>query len=135
MKKAILRMALAVMRWVLRVTKRTKKMFKKTLPVGTMSVEQLLDSPEYLKELQVQIDMETDHHDTMAREAFSSGQRLQRAPIARLREREVFNVEDMTAAYKLIIAKQLDGFSATERDYIKRVCMAAYGEVVARQKK
>ena len=134
MKKAMLRIALAVMRLVLGITKRTKKMLKKTLPVGTMSVEQLLDSPEYLKELQLQIDMETDHHDTMAREAFSSGQRLQRAPIARLREREVFNAEDMKELYKRMICKQLNGFSSSEREYIKQVCMMAYWRVVQKNK-
>jgi hypothetical protein len=47
----------------------------------------------------------------------------------------VFNVEDMTAAYKLIILKRLDGFSSGEREYIKRVCLAAYWRVLEKRKK
>lgn len=100
-----------------------------------MTVEQLLDSEEYRKELQVQITNETEHHDKMMREAFTKGLRLQRNPINSLREREVFNVEDMVAAYKQIIAKCLYGFSSAERDYIRRVCMMAYWRVVERHKK
>lgn len=100
-----------------------------------MTVEQLLDSEEYRKELQVQIDRETEHHDRMMREAFTKGLRLKRNPINSLRERDVFNVEDMVAAYKLIIVKLLEGFSSAERDYIRRVCMMAYWRVVERHKK
>ena len=100
-----------------------------------MTVEQLLDSEEYRKELQVQITNETEHHDRMMREAFTKGLRLQRNPINRLRERDVFNVEDMVAAYKQIIAKYLEGFSSAERDYIRRVCMMAYWRVVERYRK
>lgn len=130
MKKTILRIALAVMRWVLRVFKKVEKKVKKPLPVKTMSVGELLDSPEYLKELQVQIDMETSHHDTMAREAFIAGQRLQRSPIDRLREREVFNAQELKELYKRMVCKQLHGFSSAEREYIKQVCMMAYWRVV-----
>lgn len=103
--------------------------------LSKMTVEQLLDSEEYRKELQVQITNETEHHDRMMREAFTKGLRLQRNPINSLRERDVFNVEDMVAAYKLIIAKCLTGFSSAERDYIRRVCMMAYWRVVERHKK
>ena len=99
-----------------------------------MTVGQLLDSDDFKKELQVQIDNECEHHDKMAREAFVKGLRLQRAPIARLRERGVFNVEDMVAAYKMILAKMLDDFSAAERQYIKMVCMVAYWRVVQQRK-
>lgn len=100
-----------------------------------MTVGQLLDSEEFRKELQVQLDNEAEHHDKMMREAFVKGLRLQRNPVSRLREREVWNVVDVIAAYKLIIAKRLDGFSAIERDYIKRVCMMAYWRVVEQNKK
>ena len=106
-----------------------------TIALGKMTVWEFLDSEEFRTELGKVIDHETEYHDRMMRVAFTKKLRLQRNPINRLRERQVFNVEDMTAAYKLIIAKHLEGFSATERDYIKRVCMSAYGEVVARQKK
>ena len=99
-----------------------------------MTVGQLLDSDDFKRELQLQIDNECEHHDKMMREAFNAGLRLQRAPIARLRERGVFNVEDMVAAYKLMIVKRLEGMSHVERDYIKQVCMMAYWRVVQQRK-
>ena len=105
------------------------------LNLKEITVGEFLDSEEFRTELKKVIDHETEYHDRMMRVAFTKKLRLQRNPINSLREKEVFNVDDMVAAYKLIIAKQLQGFSATERDYIKRVCLAAYGEVVARQKK
>lgn len=100
-----------------------------------MTVGQLLDSDDFKKELEVQIANEQEHYNKMSREAFQSGLRLQRAPIARLIEREVFNQEDIRAAYKLIIAKQLEGFSAAEREYIKQLCLMAYWRVVEKIKK
>ena len=99
-----------------------------------MTVGQLLESADFKNELQVQITNECEHHDKMMREAFKAGLRLQRAPIARLRERNIFNVEDMIAAYKMLIVKKLDGFSSVERDYIKQVCMMAYWRVVQKRK-
>lgn len=105
------------------------------LNLKEITVGEFIDSEEFRTELGKVIDHETEYHDRMMRVAFTKKLRLQRNPINSLREREVFNVEDMVAAYKLIIAKSLEGFSATERDYIKRVCLAAYGEVVARHKK
>ena len=100
-----------------------------------MTVGQLLDSEEFKKELQTQITNESEHHDKMMREAFNRGLRLQRNPQERLRERGVFNVEDMTAAYKMIIAKSLQGYSAAEREYIKQVCWMAYWRVLEKMKK
>lgn len=100
-----------------------------------MTVGQLLDSEDYRTELEAQIRLEVEHHDRMMREAFTKGLRLQRNPISSLREREVFNVDDMVAAYKMIIAKCLEGFSASEREYIKRLCMMAYWRVVEKRKR
>ena len=101
-----------------------------------MTVEQLLDSEEYRKELQVQITNETEHHDRMMREAFTKGQRLQRNPISSLREKNIFDVDNIIPAYKLILCKALGSmFSAAEREYIRRVCMMAYWRVVERYKK
>lgn len=100
-----------------------------------MTVGELLDGELFKKELQVQIDNEIASHDRMAREAFSKGLRLQRSPHQRLRDREVFNVDDLTAAYKRIVCKQLSEFSAAEREYIKQVVMMAYWRVVQQLKK
>lgn len=102
--------------------------------IDKMTIEQLIDSEEFRQELAVQIENETDHHDRMMREAFNAGMRLQRAPIARLRERGVLNAEDMAELYKHIICKSLDGYSAAEREYIKNVCMVAYWRVIERNK-
>lgn len=100
-----------------------------------MTLGELLDSKEFQEELQRQIDNEVEHHDKMMSEAFNRGLRLQRNPQERLRERGVFNVEDMTAAYKMIIAKSLQGYSAAEREYIKQVCWMAYWRVLEKMKK
>lgn len=105
------------------------------MELNKMTVEQLLDGDEFKKELELQIANEKDNYDKMMRIAFTKGMRLQRNPITRLRERDVFNVEDMRAAFKMIIAKCLDGFSSSEREYIRRVCMMAYWRVVERHKK
>lgn len=100
------------------------------LDMSKMTIEQVLDSEQFEAELITQIDMETEHHDRMAREAFTSGMRLKRAPIATLRDRGLFDAENIRDIYKHIICKTLKGFSASEREYIKSVCMMAYWRVI-----
>ena len=99
-----------------------------------MTVEQLIDSDEFIKELEVQITNECEHHDKLAREAFTKGLRLQRAPIARLRERKVFNQQDIREIYKRILCKVETDYSAAERTYIKQLCMVAYWRTVQKMK-
>ena len=99
-----------------------------------MTIEQLLDSEPFERELIRQIEMETQHHDKMARQAFVSGLRLQRAPIASLRERGIFDAENIRDIYKHIVCKTLKGFSAAEREYIKNLCMMAYWRVIEEYK-
>jgi hypothetical protein len=130
MKKMFIRMELAVMRFVLRVYKRIKRMFVKPLELQGMTVDQLLDSKEFRKELELQLQIEEKHHTEMSYQAVGAGLRLQRSPIQRLMEKKVFNVDDIIAAYKNIVCKTLQGFSAAEREYIKNVCMMAYWRVV-----
>ena len=134
MKKMFVRMELAVMRFVLRVYKRVKRLFVKPLDLSMMSVEQLLDSKEFRKELEIQIEMENKHHTEMSYQAVGAGLRLQRAPIQRLIEREVFNAADIIELYKRIVCKQLKDFSAAEREYIKNICMMAYWRVIENNK-
>ena len=106
-------------------------MFVKPLELKGMTVEQLLDSKEFHKEVEVQIAMEMKHHTEMSHQAVGMGLRLQRAPIQRLIEKEVFDADNIIKAYKLIICKQLPSdFSAAEREYIKQLCMMAYWRVV-----
>lgn len=106
-------------------------MFVKPLELKGMSVEQLLDSKQFKEELDIQIVMERKHHTEMSYKAVEAGLRLQRAPIQRLIDKGVFDVENIIKAYKLIICKQLGSdFSAAEREYIKNICMMAYWRVV-----
>lgn len=105
------------------------------IDLRNMTIEQLLDSEPFERELIRQIDMETQHHDKMARQAFASGLRLQRAPIATLRESGIFDAENIRDIYKHIICKTLKGFSAAEREYIKNLCMMAYWRVIEEYKK
>ena len=100
------------------------------LDLRQMTVEQVLDSVDFERELIKQIENETAHHDQMARQAFSAGMRLQRAPIQSLIDRGVFDAENVRDIYKHIVCKTLTGFSAAEREYIKQVCMMAYARVV-----
>ena len=99
-----------------------------------MTIEQLLDSEPFERELIRQIEMEMQHHDKMARQAFASGLRLQRAPIASLREKGIFDAENIRDIYKHIVCKTLKGFSAAEREYIKNLCMMAYWRVIEEYK-
>ena len=99
-----------------------------------MTIEQLLDSEPFERELIRQIEMETQHHDRMARQALFSGLRLQRAPIASLREKGIFDAENIRDIYKHIVCKTLKGFSAAEREYIKNLCMMAYWRVIEEYK-
>ena len=104
------------------------------LDLKQMTIEQLLDSVAFERELIQQIDMEAKHHDDMSRQAFTSGMRLQRAPIATLREKGIFDAENIRDIYKRIVCKTLVGFSAAEREYIKNLCMMAYWRVVEKHK-
>ena len=131
MKKMFIRMELAVMRFVLRVYKRVKRMFVKPLELKGMTVEQLLDSKQFRKELDIQIQMESKHHTEMSYKAVEAGLRLQRAPIQRLMEKGLYDADHIIQAYKLIICKQLGSdFSAAEREHIKQICMMAYWRVI-----
>jgi hypothetical protein len=131
MKKLFIRLELAVMQFVLRVYKSIKRMFVKPLELKGMTVEQLLDSKQFRKELEVQIEMEQKHHTEMSYKAVEAGLRLQRAPIQRLLEKGVYDADHIIQAYKLIICKQLGSdFSAAEREHIKQICMMAYWRVV-----
>lgn len=136
MKKGVIRIKLAVMQLILKWYKKIKRMFVKPLELQGMTVEQLLDSKQFKEELDVQIKMERKHHTDLSYQAVEAGLRLQRAPIQRLIEKEVFDAENIIKAYKLIICKQLSNdFSSAERQYIKNICMMAYWRVVDRNKK
>lgn len=136
MKKRVIRIKFAVMQFILKWYKKIKRMFVKPLELQGMTVEQLLDSKQFKEELDVQIKMERKHHTDLSYQAVEAGLRLQRAPIQRLIEKEVFDVENIIKAYKLIICQQLSSdFSSAERLYIKNICMMAYWRVVDRNKK
>ena len=131
MKKLVIKVKLAILRFILRVYKRVKRMFKKPLELKGMTVEQLLDSKEFRKELDVQIQMEQKHHTEMSYKAVEAGLRLQRAPIQRLLEKGVYDADNIIKVYKLIICKQLSSdFSAAEREHIRQICMMAYQRVI-----
>ena len=104
------------------------------LDLSMMTVEQVLDNEQFEQELIIQIKNESEHHNEMSKEAFKAGLRLQRAPIVSLMERGVFDAENIRDIFKLMVCKQLRGFSAAEREYIKNLCMMAYWRVVARNK-
>ena len=131
MKQVLIRIELAVMRFVLKWYKKVKRMFVKPLELKGMTVNELLDSKQFREELDIQLTMEKKHHTEMSYKAVEAGLRLQRAPIQRLMEKGVYDVDNIIKAYKLIICKQLGSdFSAAEREHIKQVCMMAYQRVI-----
>lgn len=104
------------------------------MKLNDMTVKELIESADYRKELQWQIDMEQKHYDEMCLQAVEAHMRLKRAPIARLMERGVFDVVQMIELFKAIICKTLIGYSAAEREYIRLLCMMAYWRVVEQNK-
>lgn len=105
------------------------------IDIRNATVEKLLDSVEFEEELIRQVEMEAEHHDEMARQAFKFGLRLQRAPITTLREQGMFDAENIRDIYKRIVCKTLKGFSAAEREYVKQLCMMAYWRTIERLKR
>ena len=73
------------------------------MKLNEMTVRELVESVEFRKELQYQIDMENKHYEQMQEQAAGSGLRLKNAPIAKLKERGVFDVPNMVDLFERII--------------------------------
>lgn len=94
-----------------------------------MTFLDVLQLGEFEEELKKQLAMEYGLY-----EEVSSKGKLKRMAMDRLRERGLFNANDMTVAYYHIMHKEADGYSASERQYIKDVCAMAYQRTIKRIK-
>lgn len=79
------------------------------------------------EELKKQIAMEVGLYNEV-----SAKGKLKRMAMDSLRERDVFNTKDLTTAYYHIMHKEAQGYSASERTYIKDVCAMAYTRTIKR---
>lgn len=91
-----------------------------------MTVREVLMTDEFVKTLGEVIENEKNSFRDARLRAHKLQRRLQRNPIDRLEERGVFNTKDMQNLYALVLAKCLQGYSASERDYIYLVGRQAY---------
>lgn len=79
------------------------------------------------EELKKQIAMEVGLYNEV-----SAKGKLKRMAMDSLRERDVFNVKDLTTAYYHIAHKEATGYSANERKYINDICTLAYARTIKR---
>lgn len=105
---------------------------------GTMTKEELsklkvgdvLALPEFRHYLQEVMNGEEFSQNQAAFEASKKGARLGRTPLDNLRDKQAWNVEKLPEYFGSVLNKSLIGFSASERDYIYLVGMAAFNRTM-----
>ena len=76
-------------------------------------------------EFKNQVLLEIDHQNDLHKKAIIKFGKLKRAPIDRLKDRDVFNAT-IVLLYDKILRKELKGYSRAERDYIKKIGDVAF---------
>ena len=76
-------------------------------------------------EFRNQVLLEIEHQNYLHKKAIIKFGRLKRAPIDRLKDRNVFD-ETIVLLYDKILGKELKGYSRAERDYIKKIGDVAF---------
>jgi hypothetical protein len=97
-----------------------------------LKVRDILTMPEFKEEMARQISIEEESLKKASIEAVSNGCRLQRTPVDRLREREVYNADTMCRLFEAVLNKSLLGFSSAERQYIYGIGMLCFGRILAK---
>ena len=92
-----------------------------------MTVKEVIELPEFLEEMKVQVKIEQDTHT----EEIARG-RLRRTPLDAIRERGVLYADKMVELFASVVAKTLEGYSSSERQYIYGVGMLCFGRVLNR---
>lgn len=92
-----------------------------------MTVKEVIELPEFLEEMKVQVKIEQDTHT-----AEIARGRLRRTPIDAIREKGVLCAEKMVELFASVVAKTLEGYSSSERQYIYGVGMLCFGRVLNR---
>lgn len=86
-----------------------------------LKVKDVLHSTLYEEQLRRQLIIEEETQTRIV-----VGGRTNRTTLDRLRERGVWNVKALPVLWVQILGKSLQGYSATERVAISRVCLRAY---------
>lgn len=92
-----------------------------------MTVKEVIELPEFLEEMKVQVKIEQDTHT----EEIARG-RLRRTPLDAIREKGVLCAEKMVELFASVVAKTLEDYSSSERQYIYGVGMLCFGRVLNR---
>lgn len=100
-----------------------------------MTVREVLLLDEFVNQLQQVMDGEVFNQERAAQEAKKQGCRLGRTPLDRLREKQVWQVEQVRDFFGATLNKSLVGFGAEERNYIYLVGMAAFKRTVTKLQK
>ena len=98
--------------------------------LSKLTVREVIEMPEFTAELKAQLAMEEQSHT----EALQKG-RLKRIPLDSLRDRQVFDVPHIKAAFMAILDKSLIGFSSMERQYIHSLGMISFARVMVKLQK
>ena len=91
-----------------------------------LKVRDVLLMDEFMEHLSQVMDMELAAQEKAGYNASKQGARINRTPLDRLRERKVWEPEQMVEYFGSVLNKSLIGFSAAEREYIYLVGMAAF---------
>ena len=91
-----------------------------------LKVRDVLMMDEFRGQLLQVMDAEVDSQRRAASNARAQGARLNRTPLDRLRERDLWHEDQMVDYFGSVLNKSLIGLSASEREYIYLVGMEAF---------
>lgn len=91
-----------------------------------LKVRDVLMMDEFRNQLSQVMDAEVDSQCRAASNAMAQGARLNRTPLDRLLERDVWHEDQMVDYFGSVLNKSLIGLSASERGYIYLVGMEAF---------
>lgn len=100
------------------------------MKLNEMKVKDVIQTDVYRRLMSEQIAREENTQRKAAYKARATGTRLKRIVMDGLREKGVLNADDMTKLFKAVMAKQLVGFSSTERRYIYDVGLVVYKNTI-----
>ena len=97
------------------------------MEIKDLTIADVLKSAEFDKQLRRQMEIEEDTQTRVIKAGIT-----RRTVLDRLRQRGVFNADTLPVLYAQILDKRLQGYSAAERDYIRKVCELAFRRTLKR---
>lgn len=101
----------------------------------TMTLGEIIQMPEFEKEMERQVKMELDSYKELCQEAVQKKMRVKRFPLMTLLDKDVFHADKMVELYAMSVDKKLVGFSSAERQYIEGIGLVVLGRVLEKLKK